>query len=1016
MIQLIIDLLTPIFEKMGVSPVDVQTYVTSLRGYIYTILITFVIAVAVMIAAHWFVKKGTRHVVRWTAGLSWVLIVTVLANVICYGPMYNNISIILNNQVSVSEETAAKSKDVIEDVGDEGMVLLKNEDSMLPLEGDSNINVFGWASTNPIFGGTGSGSSSNADAVGIIESLQNAGFHTNEELTQLYRDYQETRLLPGPGVSGTDWTLSEPTIDYYTDEVMEQAKDFSDTALIVISRSGGEGMDVPEDMHNVVTGNADIRDEVADGNPNYNYFASLYTNNSEDYDDFDEGEHYLELSNTEEDMVEKVCSEFENVAVVINANNTMELGWVDQYESIKSVILAPGTGSTGMAALGKILDGEVNPSGKTVDTYIYDLTQSPVYNNVGHFGYTNVDDLKAEILAADDAYQGVMAFVNYSEGIYLGYKFYEIAAEEGVFNYEDMVQYPFGHGLSYTTFTQEIQNFTENGDTVSFDVNVMNTGDTAGKDVVEVYYTPPYYNGGIEKASVNLIEFEKTELLKPGQSQVISFTLNKENMASYDSGAAKTENGGYVLEAGEYTVSIRSDSHTVIAEESFNVDEDINYSKAGRSSDDTAATNQFQDYSEGDVEYLSRTNGFANYESALAAPSEEMYVMDDETREQIASKSTAHYDPTLYDEPGAKMPTTGSDNGLKLEDFTGVDYDDPSWENLLDQLTVEEMVELVNLGGFQTVAVESVDKKRTLDSDGSTGLNDWYIGVYGTSFPTSVLIAQTWNKELAYDVGGAIGSEFAECGIYGWYGPSMNIHRNPFNGRNFEYYSEDGVLSGKMAFQTVDAAGGYGVYAYIKHFALNDQETNRCSFLLTYCDEQAIREIYLKPFEECVKNYDYSSKPLAVMSSFNFIGDIYSGANPHLLNNILRDEWGFKGMVLTDWDGSYGYQNTDDCIRNGNDLMLGFNTYESNQITDTDSASCVQALRQASKNIMFTVANSGAYTAEHDETFFTPMNTLFIGIDAAVVIISAGIMAIVLIRWRKKRNAAGAVKIEVEEK
>lgn len=1011
MIKFIIDLLIPVFQKMGVSPVDVETYVTSLSGYIYAILISLLIAIAVMFGAHWFVKRGTRHIVRWGVGISWVLLVTVLANVICYGPMYNNISIILNNQVSVSEKTAVHSKEVIEDVGDEGMVLVKNESSMLPLEADSNINVFGWASTNPIFGGTGSGSSANTDAVGIIQSLQNAGFNTNEELTQMYVDYQGTRLLPGPGEGGTDWTLSEPTVDYYTDEVMKQAKEFSDTALIVISRSGGEGMDVPSDMHSVVTGNADIRDEVADGNPNYGYFASKYTNNSEEYFDFDEGESYLELSNTEEDMIEKVCSEFDNVAVVINANNTMELGWVDQYDSIKSVILAPGTGSTGMSALGKILDGEVNPSGKTVDTYIYDLTQSPVYNNVGHFGYTNVDDLKAEILAADDAYQGVIAFVDYVEGIYMGYKFFETAAEEGVLNYEAMVQYSFGHGLSYTTFTQEMQSFKDNGDSVSFDVNVTNTGDVAGKDVVEIYYTPPYYNGGIEKASVNLLDFEKTEILEPGQSQTISFTVDKEDMASYDSKGVKTKNGGYVLEAGEYIISVRSDSHTVIAQESFNVDEDINYEEIGRSSDEVAATNQFQDYSAGTVEYLSRADGFANYATALASPAEDRYVMDDATREQISSKSTAHYDPTLYDDSEAEMPTTGADNGLKLEDFTGVDYDDASWEDLLDQLSVEEMVEMVNLGGFQTIAVKSVDKARTLDSDGPTGLNDWYVGVYGTAFPTAVMIAQTWNKELAYGVGDAMSAEYAECGIYGWYGPAMNIHRNPFNGRNFEYYSEDGVLSGKMVEQTVNAAGERGVYAYIKHFVLNDQETNRCTFLLTYCDEQALREIYLKPFEECIKDYDYSSKPLAVMSSFNFIGGIYCGANTHLLNNVLRDEWGFRGMVITDWDGSYGYQNTDDCIRNGNDLMLGFNTYESNEITDTEAASCVQALRQASKNILFTVANSGTYTVEGSESLFTPMNMLFFGIDMAVVVIGAGIMAIVLVRWKKKQS----VQIIIEE-
>lgn len=1010
MLQLIIDLLTPVFEKLGVSPVDVETYVNSMSSYIYVILITIVLVAAVMIAAHWLVKKGIRHIVRWGAGISGILIITVIANLICYGPMYNNISIILNSTARVTEESAVRSKEVIEDTGDEGMVLVKNKDNLLPLAESSNINVFGWASTNPIYGGTGSGSSDSSDAVGIIESLENAGFKTNKELTKLYTNYRETRNTPGVGVSGTDWTLPEPTVDTYTNEIMNQAKEFSDTALIVLSRSGGEGSDVPSDMNKVIKGTWDIRDEVAGGNENYNYFTSSYENNSENnsenYDDFDPGESYLELSNTEEAMIEKVCGEFENVVVVVNANNIMELGWVDQYESIQSVILTPGTGTYGMSALGRILDGEVNPSGRTVDTYVYDLTQTPTAKNQGNFSFNNVDDLKEGFLKADSAYQGNISFVNYVESIYVGYKFYETASEEGTISYEETVQYPFGYGLSYTTFTQEIKNFTDDGDKIFFEVEVTNTGDTAGKDVVEVYFTPPYNNGGIEKASVNLIDFEKTQLLEPGATEIVPFEIDKEDMASYDAEKLKAQDGGYILEAGKYSISIRSDSHNVIAEELFTVDTDIDYSKGGRSSDYTAANNQFEDYSVGTVEYLSRADQFANYKQVTSAPGEDKYVMDDKTRERIMEKSTAYYDPTKYDNPNDEMPVTGAKNGMKLADMTGKDYEDPDWESLLDQLTVDEMTELVNLGGFQTIAVKSVDKVMTMDSDGTSGVNDWVTGVYGTAFPTEVLIAQTWSKEIATAVGDAMGAEYADCEIYGWYGPAMNIHRNAYTGRNFEYYSEDGVLSGKIASATVNAAGEHGVYAYIKHFALNDQETNRCTFLLTYAKEQAIREIFLRPFEECVKNYDFSSKPLAVMSSFNFIGDVYCGSNPHLLNNVLRDEWGFRGMVLTDWDGSYGYQNTDDCIRNGNDIMLGFNSYESNKITDTDAASCVIALRNASKNIMYTVANSGAYTIEKEKELFTPMTKMFIVIDAAIVLINAAIMAVIMIRQRKKRKLA----------
>lgn len=1011
MLQFLIDRLTPIFENMGVSPTDVEQYVNSLGGYIYAILGTLIAAVLIMIAAHWLVKKGTRHVVRWGAGIAWVLVVTVLANIISFGPMYNNLAPILNGRGEVSEESVRVSEEIIKETGEEGIAMVKN-DGMLPLAENSNLNVFGWASTNPIYGGTGSGSADNTGNVDILTSLTDAGFQVNQSIVDMYREYSPTRNLGGNVVSVTftDWSLPEPTMDYYTDELMNEAKEFSDTAMIVISRSGGEGQDVPLDMKAVIDGTWDPRDEVANGNEQYNYFACNYTNNG-DYDDFDAGESYLELSNTEEAMIEKVTAEFEDVVVVINANNPMELGWVDEYENIGAVILVPGTGKTGMTALGEILNGSVNPSGRTVDTYVYDLTATPTYNNYGSFTYNNVDDLKAELTAADESYQGVLSFVNYVEGIYVGYKFYETAAQEGLINYEDHVQYPFGYGLSYTTFAQEMQNFTDNGDTVTVDVEVTNTGETAGKEVVELYFTPPYSNGGIEKASVNLIEFSKTEVLEPGTSQTISFEIPKEEMAAYDSTGVKTANGGYVLEAGEYQISVRSDSHTVLDEETFRIDADINYEAEGRASDDTVAVNQFQDYSTGNVTYLSRADGFANYDAATAAPSEDMYVMDEETKAAVTEKTVVHYDSARYDNPEDEMPVTEADNGVTTADLTGKEYDDPLWEDLLDQLSVDDMIDMVNLGGFQTVAVDSIGKVGSLDSDGTSGLNDWYIGVYGTAYSTELLIAQTWNKELAYRIGEAEGQEYADCRIFGAYAPAMNIHRSAFTGRNFEYYSEDGVLSGHIASNTVNGMTAKGVYPYIKHFVLNDQETNRCTLLLTYSDEQVIRETYLKPFEMCVKNYD--GKSLAVMSSFNFIGDRATGANPNLLNNVLRDEWGFRGMVLSDWNGSYGYQITDDFVRNGNDAMLGFGTHKSNEITNT-SPTMVLAMRQAAKNILYTVANSGNYTIPDPNADKMPnMTKLFIGIDAAVAVVSLGIMALVLVRYFKKRKR---VTIEVVPK
>ena len=999
MTNYLVNLLSPTFSSLGVSVADLTSYIERLSGYVIAILAALVVMIVVMVAAHK-AKKGVRHVIRWQAGIAFVVFVAVLVNVICYGPMYNNVSSILNaKKVALAKETIEQSRETIQKVGEEGMVLLKNE-GILPLASDTKkLNVFGWGSTNPLYGGTGSGSSDSSTAISILQSLKDAGYETNESLTKMYTDYREDR--PTIAMAEQDWTLPEPTKEYYTSSLMNEAKEFSDTAVVVIGRSGGEGADLPTDMKAVIDGSYKKQAEDVSVLPdNYGYVKGSYTNNG-DYDDFDEGESYLELSKTEEDMLDTVCSQFENVIVVVNANNAMELDWVDKYEQIGAVIFAPGAGATGFEALGEIINGSVNPSGKTADTFVKDLQQTPCYNNIGLNAYTNVDDLKNQIAENDAAYEGSMGFVNYAEGIYVGYKFYETAAEEGLIQYEDAVQYPFGYGLSYTTFEKTIENFKDNGDTVTLDVTVKNTGDTAGKDVIELYYTAPYTDGGIEKASANLIAFEKTETLEPGAEETRSITINKEDMASYDSEGIKVSGGGYILEAGEYTISLRSDSHTVLAEEKFTVDSDIDYSKEGRSSDETVATNQFEDYSRGDFEQLSRANGFANYESACGKLSDDAYVMSDETRKAVEENVFGIYDGTKYDDDSDEMPQMEQNNGLQLADLTGKSYDDEDWDKLLDQLSFDDMSTLINVGGWQTAEIKSVGKVATSDCDGPAGLNNFITKTYGTAYPSEVLIAQTWNKELANEVGDSMGQEYVDADNYGWYGPAMNIHRSAFAGRNFEYYSEDSVLSGYMAANEINGAAVKGVYPYIKHFALNDQETNRCSFLLTFASEQTIREGYLKAFELAVKGFEGNA--MAAMSSFNWIGTVPSCANNGLLNNVLRGEWGFVGMVETDYDGSYGYMITDHCIRNGNDLMLGFNSAESNRLTD-ESATAVLAMRQASKNILYTVANSGYYADGNPAAGMSNMTKLFVTVDVILAALLIAADAVVIVRFRKKRK------------
>ena len=948
---------------LSINMEDVKNVLMTCAPYLIGFAVVLVLALIAMVAC---IKlpKSKKFLIRSQAGMAILLALVVTVNLICFIPMSSLISLATGNG-TITEETTVEAQELCASVAEEGIVLLKNNGGLLPLSQNSKLNVFGWASTNPLYGGTGSGAMNDAyHTVTLLEGLQNAGFELNSELSDFYTAYRADR--PVLGMWEQDWTLPEPPVDTYTQQMMDNAKAFSDTAVVVITRPGGENADLPTDMAAVIDGS------WKDGST---YRNSSFTNNSTAYNEFEAGEHYLQLSKSERDMLALVCSNFENVVVVYNGANTMELGFVDEYSQIKGVLWCPGPGQTGFNALGNILAGTVNPSAKTADTFVKDLTATPWWNNFGKFEYTNM----SEFVVEQSGFTGntevfTPAFVNYNEGIYVGYRFYETAAAEGLIDYNATVQYPFGYGLSYTTFTQTMSDLKVQDGTISVDVTVTNTGSVAGKEVVEVYYNPPYTNGGIEKATANLIAFDKTDVLEPGASQTLTLTFNAEDMASYD----EKTNKAYVLEAGDYIISINGDSHTVLDSRVYNVSETVVYGENNaRSTDAVAATNQF-DYATGDVTYLSRANGFENYAQATAAPAS----LEISEAAKATFINNSNYDATQYNNDADQMPTTGAKNGLQLQDLRGASYDDPQWESLLDQLTISEMDKLIAIGGYQTSAAASVGKVGTIDCDGPASINNNFTKVGSIGFPSAVMIASTWNEDVAQAFGECIGKMADEMGVSGWYAPAMNTHRAAFAGRNFEYYSEDGVLAGKIAAKAVIGAEEYGVYAYIKHFALNDQEEKRTDMLCTWSNEQAIREIYLKPFEISVKE----GGAKAVMSSFNYIGTEWAGASDELLNKVLRDEWGFEGFVLTDYFGVYGYMNADQAIRNGTDCMLVAYDTATNHVKDTTSASGVLAMRQACKNILYTVVNSRAYEAENLSTGLMAWQMVAIAVDVLLAI------------------------------
>ena len=877
------------------------------------------------------VKSGKKRGKKVIAVILAVIVVAV--NIACY-KFENIITLFLEDSEVASEEelerVTANAEETSVIIESEGAVLLKNENNVLPME-SRTINIFGWGSVSPIYAGTGSGGGNSDDNITVQQGLEDAGFTVNDELTQFYEDLDFERKNAGP-LTGfqPDLHLYEAELTDYPDELLADAASFSDTAVVVISRPGGEASDLETDMSEL---------------------------------DGDEGRNMLELTSQEEDLFQMVTDTYENVIVLINAANAMELGFLED-DGIDAALWIGDPGRTGFEAVGQILSGEVNPSGALVDTYPYDATSAPSYANFGDFTYSNSENVH---------------YVEYAEGIYVGYRYYEtryVDNETGVCNeeaYRDAVQYPFGFGLSYTDFSQMITSFDVDDQNVTVQVEVENTGDTAGKDIVQIYCTPPYEAGGIEKSHVVLAGFDKTELLDPGEKQTMTIEIPIEELASYDYINEKA----YVLDEGTYGIKLMDNAHDLIDSRSFQVDERVIYdTDNSRSTDEIAATNLFDDVA-GDVTYVSR----ADWEGTLPQNVAREKEADSEILNQI--------EDTGYEVNENDEDIIVKDNGLTLQDMKDLDYDDEKWDQLLEQLSVEDMRNLIGKGGYQTIDLKSINKGKTSDVDGPAGINAIVNGVSAVTYTTEVVLASTWNTNLAYAMGEALAQEADAYSVDGIYAPAMNIHRSPFGGRNFEYYSEDPYLSGKMGAAEVLAIRDNGKYCYLKHFALNDQETNR-NGVATWANEQSMREIYFRPFEYAVKE----GSATAVMSAFNRLGTTWCGARSELLQTVLRDEWGFHGMVITDYDGM-SYMNVDQAIRAGNDIML---STTGDLPTDT-SNTAKQAMRSASHNILYTVANSVAvnYTYEFEMPTWA---IILIVADIVIVLLYAA----VIIRSKKMKK------------
>lgn len=897
------------------------------------------------------------------------------------------------------KETVLKEANRLnEEIVGEGIVLLKNkgtkDNRALPLAKNSKISVFGKNSADIVLGGSGSGGGNSKTSVSLYDGLRNADFELNPELVDFYESSSSGSgrdKNPAIGAKVTGLATGETPLANYNATVRNSYDKYSDAAVIVFSRIGGEGFDLPR-MQVKNYGGAPV-DGSKDG-----------------------GQHYLELDKNEEALLKDVidCKKFEKVIVLINCATSMELGFIEETEGIDAALWIGSPGGSGANAVGRVLNGDISPSGHLVDTYVRDFTKDPTWQNFGD----NLAQNGNSYLAAGTELGSY--FVEYEEGIYLGYRYYETRSYQSIYRfgddngwYDESVVYPFGYGNGYADFTWTLvkDKTTSNAQPLSKDtnnkievtVNVKNDSSKySGKDVIQLYYSAPYITNGIEKAHVVLGGMVKTDLLAPGENRDYTVSLDIKDMASYDYNDANG-NGfvGYELERGTYTVYAGKNSHdcwagnNVLSME-YSLFEDVTYPMDIYG--DGGSDNRFESMSS----YMSgKTMSRSGFNATFPqTPTRAEREIADEVREGLNFKYDDSEGKYVQSFKGSAREQGKSGNAPQLYELIGVDYESEKWDEIIDYLTVDDMVTLVGQGNFHTKSIDSIGKPRTIDPDGPAGYTN-FMGdptVHDTCFYASeCLIGATWNKDLANDMGVMVGLESlvgytkGDGRTYaGWYAPAVNIHRSPFSGRNWEYYSEDPFLSGSLGTNVVIGAQSKGVYTYVKHFVLNDQETNRDSDgLITWADEQTFREIYLKPFKMIVEQ----GKTNAIMSSFNRIGTEWAGGSYALLTEVLRKEWGFKGMVISDYNLSNVYMHPDQMMRAGGDLNLSQDYKPSDSATRdgmTDELQ-IKALRQATKNILYTIANSNAMNGMGEGVVWT---TTMAKWKIALICVNVGLVAL----------------------
>lgn len=1009
-------------------------------------------------------RKGTIIWLTVTALLTALLItVTVLGNTVLEpilgtvlgGPKpikgENSLEIYSSDYKSKEEATEAGNALNVK-IAEEGFVLLLNEDNALPIKTKNpKVSVFGKNSVNLVLGGTGSGGLGGTEVSTIYDGLEKGGFECNPELKAFYENdsvsgkgRSENPELKGTSDEAPTLDIGETPINNYTSALRSSFKKYNDAAIVVISRVGGESFDLPR-RQNEETGGI-------------------------------KGNHYLQLDQNEYDLLDMVTERFEKVIVVLNTLTSFQCDFIAEYNNtqtdkrIDAVMWIGGPGINGIEAIGELLTGTVNPSGKTVDLFSKDFTKDPVWANFGDGSQNEVEK------KPDDKETGNTAFlengsavagqnmVTYEEGVYIGYRYYEtraiVEAEQDSAStwYSDNVVFPFGYGLSYTKFEQritEVSGSLERGEKLKITVQSKNIGDVAGKDVIQLYVNKPYTFGGIEKSFVELVDFAKTDLLQPdGEPYTVTFTIDPYDLASYDYNDANSNSfKGYELENGDYNFYISADSHVVDSsydQRKVNLSESYTFENDPNTGSKVENRYTTEDYS--DIQYrlsdvtiktstaniirkgMSRTDFKGTFPTPLTKEEREVLSDIKGGKTELQALQSFEHNNTEIDKV-TEMPKTGITEEGKaytlrdlMDDNYKVNYNNEKWETLLNRVTFQEMKELVNNGAFQTVAIPSIGKNLTNDSDGPIGFVNFMVGkkesyTGNATFVCEIVIGATWNKDLAYRMGKIVG----ENGLYGdvngnhlpytgWYAPAVNLHRSPFAGRNFEYYSEDCVLSGKLAVNVINGAATKGVYTDLKHFALNDQETNRAG-VSTFCTEQALREIYLKPFEIAVKGKDESANVITakadgltqfngttgIMSSFNRIGTRWTGGDYRLLTEILRNEWGFKGLVICDYKTDNSFMDSKQMLYAGNDLILASLTNLMWENPNPNNAQDVAILRQATKNILYTFANSNSIELDIVGYSMEWWKVLMIVIDCFAVV-SMAICGVFVIRKRLKKE------------